>query len=137
MQPTNLPFMRESDMSNMARDTLNEAKGAARDAAKAASAAAGDIREDLAALRDDMARLGQQMANIAAARGGTTWRKARSNAEGAISDAQDKGLEAIDAARAAGDNMVDAVEESVKRRPYTTLALAVGIGFLLGATWRR
>ena len=42
-----------------------------------------------------------------------------------------------DAVREVGDNMVDAIDQSLKHRPYTTLALAVGIGFLFGATWRR
>jgi len=50
---------------------------------------------------------------------------------------QDKGQEAVDAVREVGDNLVDAVDESLKKRPYTTLALALGIGFLFGATWRR
>jgi ElaB/YqjD/DUF883 family membrane-anchored ribosome-binding protein len=126
-----------SNMSSMARDTVNEAKGAARDASKAASATSGDIHDDLAALRDDVARLTQQIANIVAARGGATWRKAKSNVEGVITEAQDKGIEAMDAVRAVGDNMVDAIDESLKKRPYTTLALALGIGFLFGATWRR
>jgi ElaB/YqjD/DUF883 family membrane-anchored ribosome-binding protein len=126
-----------SNMSNMARDTVNEAKGAARDAGKAASVASGDIHDDLAALRDDVGRLTQQIANIVAARGGATWRKAKSNVEGVITEAQDKGMEAVDAVREVGDNMVDAIDESLKKRPYTTLALALGIGFLFGATWRR
>jgi ElaB/YqjD/DUF883 family membrane-anchored ribosome-binding protein len=126
-----------SSMSNAARDTVNEAKGAARDAGKAASAASGDIQDDLAALRDDVARLTQQFANIVAARGAATWRKAKSNVEGVITEAQDKGMEAVDAVRAAGGTMVDVIDESVKKRPYTTLALAIGIGFLLGACWRR
>jgi ElaB/YqjD/DUF883 family membrane-anchored ribosome-binding protein len=126
-----------SNMSSMARDPVNEGKGAARDAGKAASAASGDIHDDLAALRDDVARLTQQIANIVAARGGATWRKAKSNVEGVITEAQDKGMEAVDAVRAVGDNMVDAIDESLKKRPYTTLALALGIGFLFGATWRR
>ena len=39
--------------------------------------------------------------------------------------------------REVGDNMVDAIDELLKPRPYTTLALALGIGFLFGATWRR
>ena len=41
------------------------------------------------------------------------------------------------AVREVGDTMVDAIDESLKKRPYTTLALALGIGFLFGATWRR
>jgi ElaB/YqjD/DUF883 family membrane-anchored ribosome-binding protein len=126
-----------SNMSNMARDAANEAKGAARDAGNAVAAASGDIQADVAALRDDVARLAQELADIVAARGGATWRKAKSNVEGVISEAQDKGKEAVGAVREVGDNVVDAIDESLKERPYTTLALALGIGFLFGATWRR
>jgi ElaB/YqjD/DUF883 family membrane-anchored ribosome-binding protein len=61
----------------------------------------------------------------------------KSNVEGAIGEAQDKGMEAVDALRAAGDNMVDAIDKSLTKRPYTTLGIAIGIGFLFGATWRR
>ena len=39
--------------------------------------------------------------------------------------------------RAASDALVGTIDESLKLRPYATLALAVGIGLLLGATWRR
>jgi ElaB/YqjD/DUF883 family membrane-anchored ribosome-binding protein len=126
-----------SSTSSMAHDADNEAKGAARDAGKVAAAASSDIQDDLAALRDDVARLTQQIANIVAARGRVTWRKAKSNVEGVIGEAQDKSMEAVDAVREVGDNMIDALDESLKKRPYTTLALALGIGFLFGATWRR
>jgi len=126
-----------SNTSSMARDAADAAKGAARDAGKAASAASNDIQDDLAALRADVARLTQQIANILAARGGATWRMAKSNVGGVISEAQDKGMEAVDAVREVGDNLVDAIDESLKKRPYTTLALALGIGFLFGATWKR
>jgi ElaB/YqjD/DUF883 family membrane-anchored ribosome-binding protein len=128
---------RMSNMSNMARDTADEAKGAARDAGNAAAAASGDIQADLAALRDDVARVAQQLADILAERGGATWRKAKSNVEGVITEAQDKGMDAVDAVREVGDNMADALDRSLKERPYTTLALALGLGFLFGATWRR
>jgi hypothetical protein len=33
--------------------------------------------------------------------------------------------------------MVDAIDKSLAKQPYTTLLLAVGIGFLFGAAWRR
>ena len=54
-----------------------------------------------------------------------------------VSDAQEKGREVIDAARDVTDNFVDAIDKSIKDRPYTTLALFAVVGFLLGATWRR
>jgi ElaB/YqjD/DUF883 family membrane-anchored ribosome-binding protein len=124
-----------SNTSSVARDTISEAKGGVHDIGKAA--AAGDVHDELAALRDDVARLARQIADIVAARGEATWRKAKSNIEGVLGEAQDKGLEAVDAVREVGDNMVDAIDASLKKRPYTTLALALGLGFLFGATWRR
>jgi ElaB/YqjD/DUF883 family membrane-anchored ribosome-binding protein len=126
-----------SNMSPGARDAVDEIRGAARDAGKAHPAAAGDIQDDLMALRDEVAKITQQIANIVAARGGATWRKARSNVEGVLMETQDKCMEAVDAVRDIGDNMLDALDESLKKRPYTTLTLALGIGFLFGATWRR
>lgn len=102
-----------------------------------ASAASSDIQADLEALRADVTRLTQQIADILAARGNAAWRKAKSNIEDVISDAETKGMEAVDAVREVGDSMVDAIDELLKKRPYTTLALALGIGFLFGATWRR
>ncbi len=126
-----------SNPSNTARDPFKDAKDAVRESATAASAASGDIQADLEALRADVSGLTQQIADILAAKGNAAWRKAKSNLEGVISDAESKGMEAVDAVREVGDNMADAIDESLKRRPYTTLALAVGIGFLFGATWRR
>jgi ElaB/YqjD/DUF883 family membrane-anchored ribosome-binding protein len=55
----------------------------------------------------------------------------------ALNYAGEKGQEAIDNVRDVGDALGTAVEQSVTARPYTTLALAVAAGFLLGATWRR
>ena len=126
-----------SNMSNIARDAAKDARDTVKETGKVASAGAKDIQEDLDALRDDVARLTQQIASIFAAKGNKAWQRARTNVEGVISDAQDKGMEAVGAVREVGDNMVDAIDESLKKRPYTTLALVAGIGFLFGATWRR
>jgi ElaB/YqjD/DUF883 family membrane-anchored ribosome-binding protein len=126
-----------SNTSSVARNTISEAKAGAHDIGKSAAAASGDVDGDLAALRDDVARLTRQIADIVATRGEATWRRAKSNVEGILSEAQDKGQEAVDAVREVGDNLVDAINVSLKKRPYTTLALALGIGFLFGATWRR
>jgi len=127
----------QSAIRDTVRDTVKDAKDAARESGKAASAASGDIQADLEALRSDVTRLGNQLADIFASRGGAAWSRARSNVEGVMSDVSAKGQEAVEAVREVGDNVVDAIDESLKTRPYTTLALAVGIGFLFGATWRR
>jgi ElaB/YqjD/DUF883 family membrane-anchored ribosome-binding protein len=119
------------------RDTVKDARDAARESGKAAAAASGDIQADLDALRGDVGRLTSQIGDILSAKGSQAWDRARSNVEGIMSDATAKGQEAVHAVREVGDNMVDAIDESLKKRPYTTLALAAGIGFVFGATWRR
>jgi ElaB/YqjD/DUF883 family membrane-anchored ribosome-binding protein len=126
-----------SSMSNMARDAAKDARDTVKETGKAASAGSKDIQDDLDALRADVANLTQQLGGILSARGTKAWRNARSNVEDALAEAQDRGMEAVDAVREVGDNVVDAIDESLKRRPYTTLALACGIGFLFGAIWRR
>lgn len=83
-----------------------------------------------------------------AAKGAAAFREAKTSVESVISDVSDKGQdalnyagqkgrEAMDSVREVGDTLADAVEKSVKARPYTTLALTLAAGFLIGATWRR
>jgi len=123
--------------NTFASDLSKESRDATREISKATSNASGDMQTDLVALRNDVSKLTSQIGDILAVRGGAAWRKARENVGGVVSDVQDKGKEAVGAVREVGDNLVDAVDESLQHRPYTTLALAVGIGFLFGATWRR
>ena len=126
-----------SSISNTMRDTAKNAMDAGQEAGQAASAGARNIQADLVSLRDEVARLTHQIANIFAAKGTASWQRAKSDLDGAISDAGEKGREAIGAVREVGDNVVDAVDKSLKQRPYTALALAVGLGFVFGAIWRR
>jgi ElaB/YqjD/DUF883 family membrane-anchored ribosome-binding protein len=76
-----------------------------------------------------------------ASKGAAAFRDAKENVETMISDAGEyagkKGREAMDNMRGVGDTLAVAVEKSVTKRPYTTLALALAAGFLLGAAWRR
>jgi ElaB/YqjD/DUF883 family membrane-anchored ribosome-binding protein len=61
----------------------------------------------------------------------------RDSAAGVISDVRDHGREAVEAVGDVRDNMATAIDRSLKDRPYTTLVLAVGLGFVLGALWAR
>src|SRR5213079_2530581 len=112
------------------RETARDVKEAARESGKAASAASGDIQADLQALRDDVTRLASQITDIFAAKGNAACVRAKSNVEGVVSDVSAKVQEV-------SDRMVDAIDESLRTRPYTTLAIALGLGFLFGAMWRR
>ena len=91
----------------------------------------------MSTLQKDMAKLMSQIGDILAAKGGDAWRHARSNIDGVVTDAQAKGSEAVGAVRDVSDNLVNALDQSLKRNPYTTLALAIGLGVLFGATWRK
>ena len=124
-------------MSNTVRDAAKDIKDTAKESGQAASAGAHEIQADLEALRRDVAQLTQEIANILAGKGNAAWRQAKSNLDGVISDVAEKGNEAVFAAREVSDHITDAINESLKQRPYTTLALVAGLGFLFGATWRR
>jgi len=119
------------------RDTASDAREGLREVGKAAANASGDIQKDLQALRDDLAHLAEQVGEIVTAKGNAAWRRAKTSIDGAVSDAQDRSREAAHAMRDVSDNFVDAVDESIKNRPYATLALVAAVGFIFGAAWRR
>src|SRR5258708_31707615 len=123
--------------SQNVRDAAKNAREGLREVKKAATEASGDIQADLQALRDDFARLAEQVSDIFSNKGNAAWQRARSSVDDVIAGAQDSGREAAGAMREVSDNFVGAVDESIKARPYTTLAIVAGLGFLFGATWRR
>ena len=103
-----------------------------------------DIEKQLETIRDDISELTHQVADLvgqtkdeAMAQVKTQARRAKAAADSAISDATATGREAVDAFRDVADTFGEAIEDSLKRRPYATLALVAGIGFLFGAAWRR
>ena len=42
-----------------------------------------------------------------------------------------------DAAQEAATTIGNTLEETVRERPLATVAIALGLGFLIGVTWRR
>jgi ElaB/YqjD/DUF883 family membrane-anchored ribosome-binding protein len=115
----------------------SDAREGAREARQAASGASADMQNDLQKLREDFRRLADQVADIVSARGNAAWKQAKSTVDDALSEAQAKGQDAASAVREVSDHFVSAIDESIKTRPYTTMALVAGIAFLFGATWRR
>jgi ElaB/YqjD/DUF883 family membrane-anchored ribosome-binding protein len=124
-----------SDVTQSAREALKEARDGVREAT--AAAASSDIQKDLQALRDDFGRLAEQVSAIFSSKGNAAWQRAKTGVDGVMSEAQAKGHEAVGAVREVSDNFVEAIDQSIKQRPYATLAIAAALGFLFGATWRR
>jgi ElaB/YqjD/DUF883 family membrane-anchored ribosome-binding protein len=123
--------------SQAMRDTAKDAREGVREMGRAASAASDDLQKDLQALREDLGRLTEEVSAIVTDKSNAAWRRAKTSADSVMSDAQAKGQEAVAAVRDVSNHFADAVDESIKNRPYTTLAIAAGIGLLLGMSWRR
>jgi ElaB/YqjD/DUF883 family membrane-anchored ribosome-binding protein len=100
-----------------------------------------DIQRDLQVIRDDLARLAQQVGGLVTAGGGDAvtevkaqLNRVRDSLEDILSEAREKGFDAV---RDTADTLLGTVETSVRTRPIATLGVALGLGFLFGATWRR
>jgi len=113
-------------------------------AAATSGATSADVEKQLETIRNEISALTQQMTGLVnEAKDGTMAqvksqvRSAKAQVDSAISGAQESGREAVDAFREVADTFGDALEDSLRRRPYATLAVAAGIGFLFGAVWRR
>src|SRR5262245_30532341 len=122
--------------------TATSAVGSRANAANGTTPA--DIEKQLETIRDDISELTHQVADLvgqakdqAMAQARSQARRAKAAADSAISDATATGREAVDAFRDVADTFGEAIEDSLKRRPYATLAIVAGLGFLFGAAWRR
>ncbi len=62
---------------------------------------------------------------------------ARANVGAVAADASDRLSAAADAARSQASSVGDSLEEVVRERPLSAVALALGLGFLFGVIWRR
>lgn len=126
-----------SSASSHTRDPGKDEREGMHGFRKAAAESADHIESDLAALRDDFRRLADELAAIIANAGAAAWRHAKTDVDEAVADAEAKGREAADAVREVSGHFIEAFDKSIKARPYTTLAMAAGLAFLLGALWRR
>jgi ElaB/YqjD/DUF883 family membrane-anchored ribosome-binding protein len=95
-----------------------------------ASATVDSLQEDLTAMRDDVGKLSQHVVDLLSAKGGGAYKRVKKNFDA-------KTGEAAAAVRDVRDTFSDAIEESVQERPFATLAVALGVGFVMGAMWRR
>jgi ElaB/YqjD/DUF883 family membrane-anchored ribosome-binding protein len=109
-----------------------------------AHSAVDDIRDDLQSLREDISHLAEQVGSTMSDTGDDALgeakaqlRRIKDNMDAIIAGAGEKGREAREAVLDVTENFTDAIEESLQARPLTTLAMAIGVGFVFGATWRR
>jgi ElaB/YqjD/DUF883 family membrane-anchored ribosome-binding protein len=102
------------------------------------------LEKDLAAVKNDIAALTDQITDAINTFAGSArkqarrgYKDARANVDSMVSDAQDRGGAMIDAAHDAASSIEETLEDVITQRPLATVGLAIGLGFLIGVTWRR
>jgi ElaB/YqjD/DUF883 family membrane-anchored ribosome-binding protein len=102
------------------------------------------LEKDVAAVKNDIAALTEQITDALNSFAGTAqkqarrgYKQARANVDSALDDASERGGAMMDAAQDAAMSIEESLEDVIAQRPLATVGLALGIGFLIGATWRR
>ncbi len=102
------------------------------------------LEKDLTAVKNDIADLSQKLSDavnalgvVAQSQARRGLRNARSNVESLASDASDRAGAVANAAQDAASSVGDTLADVIDERPVATLAFALGLGFLIGVTWRR
>jgi ElaB/YqjD/DUF883 family membrane-anchored ribosome-binding protein len=102
------------------------------------------LEKDVAAVKNDIAALTDQITdalnNFAGAAGKQArrgYKQAPANVDSAVDDISERGNAMMGAAQDAAVSIEETLEDVITQRPLATVGLAIGLGFLIGATWRR
>jgi ElaB/YqjD/DUF883 family membrane-anchored ribosome-binding protein len=95
------------------------------------------VKSDIAALTDQITDALNTFANSSGKQARRGYRQARENVDSAIDDMSERGSAMMGAAQEAYGSIEETLEDAITQRPLATVGLALGIGFLIGAVWRR
>ena len=102
------------------------------------------LEKDVAAVKNDISALTDQITDALNALAGTAgkqarrgFKQARANVDSAVDDMSERGGAMMDAAHDAATSIEETLEDVITQRPLATVGLAIGLGFLIGVTWRR
>ena len=102
------------------------------------------LQKDLDAVKNDMSALAEQLSDVIEAFKGDArkqarraYKQARSDVDSVMSDMSKRGSEALDAAQDYAGTLEESLEDAITQRPLAAVGLAIGLGFLIGVTWRR
>ena len=102
------------------------------------------LKKDVTAVKNDIAALTEQITDALNAFAGEAgkqarrgYKQARANVDSALDDASARGGAMFDAAQDAAYSIEETLEDVITQRPLATVGLALGLGFLIGVTWRR
>src|SRR5882724_2796420 len=95
------------------------------------------VKNDIAALTDQITDALNTFAGQASKQARHGYKQARANVDSALDDASERGGAMLDAAQDAAYSIEETLEDVITQRPLATVGIALGLGFLIGATWRR
>ena len=102
------------------------------------------LQKDVDAVKNDISNLAEQITSALNSLAGSAqkqarrgYKQARTSVDGIVSDLSQQGNAALDAAQDAATTVSESLEDAVQQRPLAAMGLAIGLGFLIGVTWRR
>jgi len=95
------------------------------------------VKTDIAALTDQITEALNSFAGTAKTQARRGYKQARANVDSALDEASERGGAMMGAAQDAAASIEETLEDVITQRPLATVGLALGLGFLIGATWRR
>jgi len=102
------------------------------------------LEKDVTTVKNDISALTDQITDVLNGFAGTTSKQARrgykqalASAESTMDDMSERGSAIMDAAHDAASSIEETLEDVITQRPLATVGLAIGLGFLIGAAWRR
>jgi len=102
------------------------------------------LEKDVAAVKNDIPAMTDQITDALNSFAGTAskqarrgYKQARANVDTAVDDMSERGSAMMDAAQDTAMSIEESLEDIITQRPLATVGIALGVGFLIGATWRR
>jgi len=117
--------------------TARRKNGAKRGASTAEASMASAVRQDFETLREGLTALANDITGLAQETSEDTLTEIKERAQRLRENLDDVVATASERGRDAVDDLNETLQDSLRERPLTVLAIAAGIGFIIGATWRR
>jgi ElaB/YqjD/DUF883 family membrane-anchored ribosome-binding protein len=95
------------------------------------------VKNDISSLTDQITDVLNAFTGQATKQAKRGVKQARAGADSLMSDVQERGGAYYDAAYDAASSFEEGLEDVITQRPLATVGLALGLGFLIGVTWRR
>ncbi len=102
------------------------------------------LQKDVATVKNDISALAEHVTDALNTFAGTAgkqarrgYKQARENVDSVFDNISERGGAAIGAAQDAANSVGETLEDVITDRPLATIGLALGLGFLIGVTWRR